>query len=368
MEKPENIWRLMSRCLTNEASADERAELQYWLSEDAELKQQYDSMQDFWQMSKTEAAPKHQQPAGFNQMLQRAKAERGDVRESDLGSNQVSRSIFKGSIYKYTVAASLLLGAFLYTFYPNKENSPSIIGKEQIITASNGSRARALLPDGSIVWLNAGSRLTYQSNFKGKNRTVNLEGEAYFDIVKMPEKPFIVHLGAMDIKVLGTAFNVKNYKGDNIIETTLLRGAIEVVSHKKEGEEHIRLKPNQKLLFAKKEKSFVPDQAATDQVLIQTPQYLLEEIKPDLKENERLETAWVYDRVQFRGDSFEELAEKLERWYNVKITFEDEAVKHLTFNGSFEKETINQAFEALKKVAPFEYKLNEREISIKSSE
>jgi ferric-dicitrate binding protein FerR (iron transport regulator) len=75
----------------------------------------------------------------------------------------------------------------------------------------------------------------------------------------------------------------------------------------------------------------------------------------------------VYNRLEFRGDSFEELAKKLERWYNVKIIFEDEAVKHLSFNGSFENETVSQAFAALQAAVPFNYTINDQEVSIKST-
>jgi ferric-dicitrate binding protein FerR (iron transport regulator) len=84
------------------------------------------------------------------------------------------------------------------------------------------------------------------------------------------------------------------------------------------------------------------------------------------KESDRFETAWLYSRLEFRGDSFEELALKLERWYNVTIRFTDETVKQLRFNGSFENETVLQAFSALKAASAFNYKMNDDEIFIGS--
>ncbi|HLG40124.1 MAG TPA: DUF4974 domain-containing protein, partial [Chitinophagaceae bacterium] len=85
------------------------------------------------------------------------------------------------------------------------------------------------------------------------------------------------------------------------------------------------------------------------------------------KENERIETAWVYNRLEFRGDNFEELARKLERWYNVTIVFTDEKVKQLTVRGSFEKETVEQAFVALKEGFPINFKINNHEIFVGSA-
>ena len=86
------------------------------------------------------------------------------------------------------------------------------------------------------------------------------------------------------------------------------------------------------------------------------------------KESERIETAWRYNRLEFRGDSFEEVAKKLERWYNVTIVFTDEKVKKLTIIGSFEKETIEQAMAALKEAFPINFKINNHEILVESSQ
>lgn len=363
MERPEKIWKLIARSLNNEASESERAELNYYLQDDPELNNEYNFLKDAWHSPKEEKSTSEGR-GNLDRIFQKAAtAEQQLVFEPE-------REPKPGlSLKKFTsigIAASLIIGTILFVYLRHVPAATANQSTEQVIAAQNGSRTRALLPDGSTVWLNAGSRLSYQSNFKGKNRVVTLDGEAFFDVVSMPEKPFIVHLGSMDIKVLGTAFNVKNYQKDNIIETTLLRGSIEVISKRKE--ECIKLKPNQKLLFEKTEDLSVEPIIKADQVLIKTPEYQLGEIKSGLKEDERLETAWVYNRMEFRGDTFVELAEKLERWYDVKIYFEDEQVKKLKFNGSFEKETINQAFDALKEVASFEYKLKEREIFIKSSD
>ena len=99
--------------------------------------------------------------------------------------------------------------------------------KAEKLLSTKGSRSRSLLPDGTTVWLNAGSKLYYENDFNG-TREVRLEGEAFFDVVKQTDRPFIVHTSGIDIKVLGTAFNVKSYPEDKTVETTLYRGLVQV--------------------------------------------------------------------------------------------------------------------------------------------
>jgi ferric-dicitrate binding protein FerR (iron transport regulator) len=132
----------------------------------------------------------------------------------------------------------------------------------------------------------------------------------------------------------------------------------------------IRLKPNEKLVLPKEaaiEAKILSEELAPASTI--TPaSFTISKIDSTKKESERLETAWLYSRLEFRGDSFEELALKLERWYNVSIIFTDEEVKKLNVNGSFEKETVEQALAALKEGFPISYKINNNnEIYIGSS-
>lgn len=208
-----------------------------------------------------------------------------------------------------------------------------------------------------------------KNDFTGTTREVKLEGEAFFDVVKNPSRPFIVHASGIDIKVLGTAFNVKAYPEDKTVETTLLRGLVQVFDQKNPTKAPIELRPNQKLVIASAEADeAIKDPGQKIAVSIKALP-LITRIDSTKKENERFETAWVYSRLEFRGDNFETLAKKLERWYNVTIIFRDENVKQLNFNGSFEKETVEQAFVALKEAKLFTYQINNRhEIFVGSSE
>jgi len=126
------------------------------------------------------------------------------------------------------------------------------------VTTKKGNRTKIQLPDGSNVWLNAGSKINYSKNFEGKERVVFLNGEAFFvvflngeaffDVVKNPQKPFIIHTSKIDIKVLGTQFNVKAYEEDNTTETSLIRGSVEIFLKNDPGKKFL-LRPNEKLVL-----------------------------------------------------------------------------------------------------------------------
>src|SRR5260221_1009127 len=125
------------------------------------------------------------------------------------------------------------------------------------ITTKNGSKTNLLLPDGTRVWLNAGSSITYDSSYDKMMREVILSGEGYFDVVRNKEKPFIIHAAKINIKVLGTQFNVKSYPTDNTTEASLIHGSIEVT---------FRDKPNKKIILKPNEKIVVDNDRNTDDV------------------------------------------------------------------------------------------------------
>ncbi|MGZ8508788.1 MAG: FecR family protein [Chitinophagaceae bacterium] len=270
-----------------------------------------------------------------------------------------------------TISSFILILAAGWFWLTNKPAAAINKKTEQDpIVANNGSTSRSLLPDGTTVWLNAGSKLHYENDFNGTTREVRLEGEAFFDVVKHPGRPFIVHTSGIDIRVLGTAFNVKSYPEDKNVETTLYRGLVEVSRQEDITEKAIELKPNEKLIL--------PKQAAKGEVKLSEEKIVLEKQAPEgliitridstKKESERFETAWLYSRIEFRGDSFEELARKLERRFNVTIVFTDEKVKQLYVTGILKDETVDQAFAALKVAFPIKYKINNNEISVSLSQ
>ena len=370
MDNNFTIWQLVARVLNEEASVDEQQELMEILRKDETLQQQYDLLNRIW----------------------KEKQAMGDYRDKEAAQQAISRIINKAENQDpsvemvlaargprrrraWTIAASVLIvatgGWFLFG-NRSGHHRDSNNAKEEFIEAKNGSKTNSKLPDGTTVWLNAGSKLTYDNNLRGPVRNVTLVGEAFFDVTKDPKRPFIVHTSGIDIKVLGTAFNVKAYPEDKTVETTLYRGSVKVFREEESEDKAIRLKPNEKLILPKKaaigEKELSTVVRTAPANLPLRTSFTIAHIDSTKKENERLETAWLYSRLEFRGDNFEELARKMERWYNITISFTDDKVKELSFNGSFEGETVEEAFNALKQTNKFNYKINNNEVSVGSAQ
>lgn len=367
MISSDRIWQLIARALNEEASSTELQELAVYLGENPSLLQQYELLTRVWHEHDNSQEDEEHARESIYRIISKAE-------KQDDALEVFERTIRRRKRRNYfAVAASVVLLLVAGGFFFNKSRTASASGvsDQEAIIAKHGSRTRSLLSDGTVVWLNAGSRLTYDNDFSGATREVKLEGEAFFDVVKNPEKPFIVHAGGIDIKVLGTSFNVKSYPEDKSVETTLYHGLVKVFRQQESEQNAISLIPNQKLIIAK--------DAATEEVNLSEnlnerkamdvlpSRFTIALIDSTKKESERFETAWLYSRLEFRGDNFDELALKLERWYNVSIRFTDEKVKTLNFNGSFEKETVEQALMYLRETIPFDYKVNNQEIIIGSA-
>jgi transmembrane sensor len=361
MEVPEQIWFLMSRNLSGEATEAEQQELAQQLQQHPQWQQQYETLRQLWKMAEEEKTG--EEPGKINRILQLAAVQETLQQESPT---PITVSIQPRRRWvRYAAVAIILIGAALsINKWVFNRHQP-----DGVIVAQKGTKTRTILPDGSTVWLNAGSRIEFNPSFTGLTREVTLYGEAYFDVVKQPQRPFIVHAAGIDIKVLGTAFNVKSYPGEDSVETTLIRGLVQLTHTGDAKQPSVFLHPNQKITLpaigAASKISEVKKISDTEEMpsLVAAINYL----DTTLKENERFETAWMYNRLEFRGDNFIHLAQKMERWYNISIHFEDENVKRLTFNGSIENENIEQAFKALQTAVSFNYKIENNEVYISSA-
>jgi transmembrane sensor len=270
------------------------------------------------------------------------------------------------------IAACLILGWAVYRLAtPAAIPLPARNVRSEEILARAGTRTKLLLPDGTQVWLNSNSRLKYTGDFNSKNREVALEGEAYFEVVKDIRLPFIVQTAGIDIKVLGTSFVVKSYPQDETIETTLLKGAIEVSRKDVPGSPRVILKPNEKLVFSKHFAALnhtgaspVTSGAHSSPV----PDMAVGSIRQDIPDSDKVETAWLYNRLVFDGDNFKELTDKMERWYNVRITIRDTILNSYHFGGIFENETLDQAFKELQLTREFIYKRKGNDIELYAKE
>jgi transmembrane sensor len=225
-----------------------------------------------------------------------------------------------------------------------------------VIKAPYGARTEISMPDGSTVWLNAGSTIRYMNIFNRTNRQIDLNGEAYFKVAKNKELPFDVRTGDLSIQALGTEFNVKSYDDEDIIETTLVQGKIAI----KQGARRrsIYLEPNQKAIFVKDKDNFkirdlkslkkdVPEVLHVQKGKI----YVAEKVDPEPL------VAWKDNRLILKGEELTDLVIKLERKYDVTFIFGNEKMKSFRFSGTLDNETITQVLDVLKLSAPIDYKL-----------
>lgn len=361
-----SLWFLFARSLSGEITAQEQSILKTILDQDIALQQQFDLMNRMWNAGeKNYVDTDDEEKNSISHILQLVKMDVVQEEELPAIGTEKRKSWLPGIL---KVAAIVILVVSSWMFFGSSKKAGEDLTKT--LSAENGSRTRTILPDGSTVWVNAGSHISFDNDFKGQTREVTLNGEAYFDVVKNPQQPFIVHVSGYDIRVLGTAFNVKSYPDDKTIETTLLRGLVQVTKQGETKQRPIFLHPNEKLILDKNPVVESVDKQPEPVAHSASPantEYKITQLDSGIEESARIETAWVYNRLEFRGDSFDDLAAKLERWYNVNIFFDDDKVKQLSFNGSFQQETIDQALTALKTAAAFDFAITGKDIHISSA-
>ena len=379
----ENLVKLQARKLAGEASAEELHELSVHLQNHPEDQYFFELLQNFWDQ------PKHKETvstseedflnAHFEYIMHQAEFESDEApdelnntveKQEEINESKPKSVII--SLVRWVSIAAAITALFFGAKQLVKLNSiDGLLSQKNEVLAKPGAKSKMVLPDGTIVWLNSGSKLTYAGSFKDSVRSVELDGEAFFDVTKDAKHPFIVHTSGIDIRVLGTAFNVKSYSTEATIEATLIRGLIEVVKKNESQSPKIILRPHEKLVFNKEEQTIVKSSSIinADNIIAKKVELAPKEIsitplpknRPDTA---LVETSWVYNKLIFEGDTFSEIAIKMERWFNVHISFKDKKVSEYRFRGVFENENVEQALKALQLTASFKYKINGNEIEI----
>ena len=188
-----------------------------------------------------------------------------------------------------------------------KQTEKSDVSAWNTIRTPQGGEYKLTLVDGTCIWLNAGTELTYPVAFSGSERRVKLIGEAYFEVAKNEKQPFVVETNKMDVKVLGTAFNVNVYENEPEVVTTLVNGRIQIDNH---GGSVKSLSPSEQAILNKK----------SGEMIIRTV-------------NPSLFTQWRVGRFVFRNDSLESILRTLSRWYDMDYEFIQPELKDECFYG-----------------------------------
>ncbi len=244
--------------------------------------------------------------------------------------------------YLQKIAAILLFAGIFSSAYIYYYNSHSVkfhtehAGTLQEVSTIFGIRSKFHLPDGTTVNLNSGSKLIFPVEFTGNTRNVELVGEAFFDVTADAKKPFVVKTSEINVKVLGTAFNLQAYADSKEITTTLVHGKV-LLEREYSGvtKQVAELKPLDRAVFHLKEKEI------------------------DISAEEDLDKfiAWKEGKLVFFNDPIEKVAEKLGYWYNVNVKIGNDHLRRYRFTATFTDEPIEQVLDLLSKSSPIRYQI-----------
>lgn len=257
---------------------------------------------------------------------------------------------------RIAVAASLILitsFSAYFLLHQSTKQQVAVLQKQEvapgnrIYATTSGKKLKLTLPDGTLVTLNGGSKLVLGKDYNQKSRNVLLDGEAYFVVKHNEERAFSVQVGRVRIEDVGTTFNVKAYRGDGVIEASLIEGQIAITTPEVSAPK-IMLHPNQKIVW---------NERSVDKAESEKSDYVVKALTHHTNEKgTTAETDWTQDKLTFNDESLEQTASKLERWYGVKVLILSSADKRNRFTATFKQESIENVLLALKEAGNFNFR------------
>ena len=340
MEK-EKFIALLSKSLSGQTNPKENEMLNNLLLENEEYRFIALQLEGYFQ-HKANLNPNLEQLDKVWEMIRSAEKEDLDEKFDYLSSTKSTWS-FNGLL---KIAALLVILSFSGTLGYKLWNKHGVPDFENLIATSE--KTFKILDDGTKIWLNKDSKLSYNTAFGKHKREIMLEGEAYFDVVKNTAIPLFIHAGAIDIEVKGTVFNVNAYKDRDDIQVALVSGLIQVTD-KLAHTQKVLLHPNEKYILNSARSLSKPRFIVTSMVATT----LLKDIN------------WIADTLTFNKEKLSSLVIRMEKKFDCKITIESGQLKEKRFSGTFINENIQQALAALKLSYPFTYTINNRLVVIK---
>ncbi|NGM63161.1 FecR family protein [Sphingobacterium sp. SGG-5] len=316
---------LLERFRLGLATKEETDQLKAWITHPEAKEICYSHFQKKWE----EASPvmnTQQQVSMLTQIMDKIGANEEPIRDI---STKRSPRIRWGS---YTAAASIILLIGIGVFFWVKNYRHAMLGKGIVtIAADNGQKSHVMLADGTRVYINSDSRISYDESYNKKERTIILEGEAYFEVAKDAKKAFVVKANGINVEALGTSFNVKAYAQDESVSVILIEGKVKVNDSKNEEILH----PYERLDYKQSDKRF------TKTELHPNANYLL----------------WRSKELMFQGESLEEICKTLHRIYNIDFIFKTEDAKRYTYRGIIKNSSLDNVMEFISRTAPIKYRM-----------
>lgn len=309
-------WELMAKYLAGESSAAEQEALEKWAARSKKNSRELEEAKillkktdDYFQLEQFNTS------AAWKKIQQRLQPE-----TVSIDSNSYRRKYFISAFYKYAaifVLAFLVASAGYYFGIRNQQNNIY----SEIIAAEKQVVNEYILPDGSVVALNSNSKLQFPKKFKGDVREVTITGEAFFDVVPNPEKPFIINAGNAQVKVLGTSFNVSAYPETEMVEVVVETGRVQVLCNDKlnnPGPDEILLNPGEKGIL-------LNSRGKLEKIINTDANYL----------------AWKTRNLVFENTPLSEVIRYLNKTYYTEIQIDGENLENLALTAQFEQKPID---------------------------
>lgn len=311
-------YSLINKYLTGEASEAEVKAVFKWIDSDSENRKEFIQYKKVWALSS--------KTTGYQ-------AENWNVISSEL--TRPKRHL--NSLNYWMLAAGFLLvfglGVMMQYLFPQKTQEQFTYMAETRIEVPLGQMSNIVLPDGSTVHLNSGTKLVYFGKFNSGERVVNLEGEAFFDVTKDQVHPFVIKTNLLDFKVYGTSFNIQAYPDDKMINTTLVEGSLGIIG--KSGSEITRLIPGENAIYTEDDKHLKVGKVNLD-----------------------MYTSWKDGLVTFRNEKLKDIARKIERWYNVEIVIKNVSLGEELYLGTILKnKPVDQILEVFALTSSLKYQI-----------
>ncbi|MEI6275609.1 MAG: FecR domain-containing protein [Prolixibacteraceae bacterium] len=328
MENQNIPWEAIAARLKNEALEDEMRQIQEWLDLSPENPVIMSEIMNIW--SVTKGQPEYYQPDltyNWNKLIQKINQQPGRKNSLIL-------------LYRLVAAAAVLIVVFIagITLSDRFVSYSKAITYSKIISPK-GNKTQIILPDSSKVWLNSGAELWYPSDYTATNREVWMKGECYFQIEKDPAHPFIVHGSKLQLKVMGTCFNVKEDENLDMTDVTLVNGKVKVLDLNQETISD--LIPGQQLVYRKG----------------------LSVVKK--AENMEALTSWVNNILIFDNEPFSEVVSYLNVWYGVNIKFDRTLYDQHKYTFKVKTESLREVLELITIITPINYTIEGDQITIK---
>jgi transmembrane sensor len=312
----QEITELITRVLANEASADEKLRLEQWRKEHADNEIQFEQTRLIWD----------------NAALFKEEVDTDAAWEKFSARLKASKKTISLKYYLQIAAAVILIAGLGYI------GTTFILGSTQSVQTASTEVKQVTLPDGSIAWLNHDSKLEYDKDFKGKTRNIRLNGEAFFEVVKNPEKPFVITSAHSVTTVLGTSFNLTAYDSTENVDLTVATGKVSFVSVNTHNE--VIVKANEAATIMTRGEAVKTGEANMNEI------------------------AWQSKKLVFNDTPLPDVFKSLEHYFNVKITVTNPDISKCPFTGTYNNPTLEKVMDDISKALGLTYELKGRKVTV----